>query len=377
MDLATRLDPISGVRPPRAQRPASAGAARPLSPWWAWWGGVTAWWTVSAVISAAQIQSVRTGMGEEAVWLDALRLTLASSYLWVPLTMFALWSAARLPLERGRLWLPLLVHTAAGLGVAAVRGAAVVMLNPWIGWYRELPSLPQLFVTSLNNNLLVYWLLVGVGHAVHYARAARQQQQLLSEAQLLVLKSQLQPHFLFNALNTISAFVRTDPDTAERMIDRLGRLLRHSLDTAAAHEVSLREELAALEPYLDIERTRFEDRLTVERRIDPAVLDAAVPHFLLQPIVENAVTHGIAPRSLPGIIEIAAWREGEDLVIRVQDDGVGVRPGLGSAHWGVGLRNTRDRLRHLYGARYRLELLPAGDGGATTRVRIPFRASAG
>jgi two-component system, LytTR family, sensor kinase len=376
MNLATPQTPVHASAEPVSSRRTSRGApgaqGPPLSPWWAWWGVVTLWWTVSGLISAAQVQSVRAAMGEQSAWSDALRLTLASSYLWVPLTILALWSASRFPIERTRLVLPLAIHVGAGFVVSMLRMGAVVAFNPWIGWYREIPALPQLFVTSLNNNLLIYWLLVGAGHAVHYARAARLQQELLNEARLLVLKSQLQPHFLFNTLNTISAFVRADPATAERMIDRLGRLLRHSLESGSAHEVSLREELAALEPYVDIELTRFEDRLTVRRRIEPHVLDAAVPHFLLQPLVENAVRHGIAPRSMPGTIEIAAWREGEDLVIQVEDDGVGVR-GDADTGRGLGLRNTRDRLHHLYGARHALTLSAAPGGGARTVVRVPFR----
>jgi two-component system, LytTR family, sensor kinase len=365
---------LSGA-PTALDSPPEPGPGRrpPLSPWWAWWGAVTLGWTASGLIAAAQVHSVRTGMGATVGWPEVLRLSLASSYLWVPLTILAFWSAGRYPVERGRVAGPVLLHLGAGVAASLARMATVVALNPWVGWYAELPGLPQLLVTSLNNNLLIYVLLVGVGHAIHYARASRRQQELLAESRLLVLKSQLQPHFLFNALNTISAFVRSDPAAAERMIDRLGRLLRHSLEAGSAHEVSLRRELDALEPYLDIEQTRFADRLTIRRHIDPDVLDAAVPHFLVQPLIENAIRHGIAPRSAPGSIVVSARRDGADLVLQVEDDGVGLPASSDGNGWGVGLRNTQDRLRHLYGDRHDLRLDTSASGGACTTVRLPFR----
>jgi two-component system, LytTR family, sensor kinase len=341
--------------------------ASPLAP--RWWLYVTAGWTISALISAAQLQSMRVAMGDRMPWLTALVPTLVSSYLWVPLTMLALVAATHFPVRRGRLLQAVLVHGAGALFAVLMRMLAVVALNPWIGWYSAMPTVTQLFITSLNNNVVIYILLVGAGHAVHYAEAARVQQKLLGEAQLLVLKSQLQPHFLFNTLNTISAFVRADPATAERMLERLGRLLRHSLESGTAHEVSLRKELEALEPYLDIELTRFEDRLTIEQHIDEELLSARVPHFILQPIVENAIRHGIAPRSAPGRVVISARKDGPDVVIEISDDGAG--PGAGLRRNGVGLRNTQDRLAHLYGPGERLILEPGPGGGTRVSLRVP------
>lgn len=341
---------------------------------------VALWWTVDGLISAAQVHAMRTADGGVS-WPDVLVPTLASAYLWVPLTMFALWSAARLPIERGRVVAPVAAHAAAALLVSLVRAGAVVALNPLVGWYVALPPLPQLLATSLANNVIVYGLLVGVGHAVHYARTARAQQEQLARAQLLVLKSQLQPHFLFNALNTVSAYVREDPATAERIIERLGRLLRQTLASTDAQEVPLREELAALEPYLEIEEARFADRLCVRRAVEPDVLDAAVPHFVLQPLVENAIRHGIAPRAAAGTVEIAAWREGGALCLQVQDDGVGLPADFTvDRDGGVGLHNTRDRLAQLYGAPRAgdgpgasLDVGPAPGGGTRVRLRIPWR----
>ncbi|MGH7577325.1 MAG: sensor histidine kinase [Longimicrobiales bacterium] len=352
-------------------RPPRSGSFRP---WWAWWGVVTLWWTVEGLVSAAQVHSMQWAAGDAVSWGRALIPAMASAYLWVPLTMFALWSAARVPIERRSVVAPAMAHVAAAVMISVARAAAVLLLNSWVGWYADPPTLGETVLVSLGNNVFIYWLLVGVGHAVHYARTARLQQEQLAEARLRVLKSQLQPHFLFNALNTISAYVRTDAETAERIVDRLARLLRETLASGATHEVTLREELAALEPYLEIEQTRFEDRLNVRRSIDPTTLGAAVPHFLLQPLVENAIRHGLAPRTAPGTVEVAAWRDRETLCVRVLDDGVGLRPDFRGPHdWGVGLRNSHDRLRQLYGSGASLELSRAAGGGTAVMLRIPYR----
>lgn len=317
---------------------------------------------------------MREAAGESVTWSDALIPSLVSAWLWIPLTMLALWMAARYPVERERWLLPVVMHILGALLVSVVRGAAVLVLNPWIGWYATIPPLAELFVTSLRNNVLIYWLLVGVGHGVHYARAVRAQREQLAQAQLHVLKSQLQPHFLFNALNTITAHIRTDPAAAERIVERLSQLLRNTLDSAAAQEVPLREELAALRPYLDIEQERFEERVAFHECVAPDTLEALVPHLLLQPLVENAVRHGLSRRAAGGAVHIAARRSGDSLEISVQDDGAGIPAGFRlQEHWGVGLRNTCSRLEQLYGAAHTFALTATDGGGAVARLSIPFR----
>lgn len=367
IDVPTRQSTgVSKPRPPTRLRPR-----------WAWWGAVTLWWTVDGLVSAAQVHSMQAAAGDAVSWGDALLPAMASAWLWIPLTMFALWSAARIPIERRRIVAPAAAHVAAAVMVSVARAVAVLLLNDWIGWYSDPPAFADTIAVSLGNNVFIYWLLVGVGHAVHYARTARRQHEQLAEARLRVLKSQLQPHFLFNALNTISAYVRTEPETAERIVDRLARLLRETLASAATQEVTLREELAVLEPYLEIEQTRFERRLRVRWSIEPAALDAAVPHFLLQPLVENAIRHGLAGRAAAGTIEIAAWRDGDRLCIRVQDDGVGLPPDFREQRdWGVGLRNSNDRLQQLYGSEASLELAGVPGGGTAVLLRIPYKTMA-
>ena len=225
-------------------------------------------------------------------------------------------------------------------------------------------------MTSFGNNLFLYLMLVGVGHALVFAQRYRERDEQLARAELRSLQMQLHPHFLFNTLNTVNALVRTDPDAAERMIARLGVLLRHALDGVGVQEVPLDEELDMLRTYLEIEQVRFEDRLRVEWDVDAATCAARVPHLLLQPLVENAIRHGIAPRAAEGTIRIAASRRNGSLRLAVRDDGVGMRPG--AAPEGVGLANTRTRLRMLYGERQSLAVRDAPGGGVHVEIELPF-----
>jgi LytS/YehU family sensor histidine kinase len=184
------------------------------------------------------------------------------------------------------------------------------------------------------------------------------------------LKTQLQPHFLFNTLHSISSLNYDDPKAANRMLARLSSLLRLTLEKDSAQEVSLKEELEFLQHYLEIEQIRLGDRLTIKMDIAPETLDARVPNLLLQPIVENAIRHGIAPYSTPGQISIAARRDTHSLCLEVSDNG----PGLAgkSVGSGVGLPNTRERLYQLYAKDARLELANRENGGLVVRVLLPF-----
>lgn len=337
-----------------------------------WWGVVALFWTAQGLSNASQIQLMMRAEGAGS-WQVALRMALVSSWLWVPLTILAFVAAERFPFGRGRLLVPLWAHVAGALLVSVIRLVAVVVLNPWIGWYETLPPLPSLFVTSLQNNVFMYWLLVGIGHAVLYARTSRIRGEQLARAELQTLKAQLQPHFLFNALNTISSMVRERPEMAERMIERLARLLRQSLDGDGTEEVALERELSTLQPYLDIELARFEDRLSFDIEIEPEALGARVPHLLLQPIVENSVRHGLARMAAPGVVTIRSRRDGAVLEVEVVDNGVGLPHlfELGRAR-GLGLSNTTQRLRQLYGSDHSFDIGRA-DPGTRVRVRLPYR----
>jgi LytS/YehU family sensor histidine kinase len=189
---------------------------------------------------------------------------------------------------------------------------------------------------------------------------------------LRTLEAELHPHFLFNTLHAISSLVHTNPDGADRMISRLSDLLRLTFDRSGAPRISLQEELEFLQKYLEIEQTRFNDRLSVKFDIDPETLDAEVPRLILQPLVENAIKHGVSPKPGAGLVQIATRRQGENLWIEVSDNGVGLSAGARARlRNGVGLSNTRDRLECLYGAAHRIEFSD-GTLGLAVRLEFPF-----
>jgi two-component sensor histidine kinase len=211
--------------------------------------------------------------------------------------------------------------------------------------------------------------------ATSFSRATEEREQLearLARAQLQSLRLQLHPHFLFNTLNTVNALIGTDRHAAERVISGLSELLRMSLSSASEQEVSLARELELLAHYIEIQQIRFQDRLTVSFRIDADARHALVPNLMLQPLVENAIRHGIAPRAAPGTVVVIAARRGTRLELSVVDDGVGEKPR--SEHRdGVGLGNTRARLLSLYGSDHRFEAGGEPGGGFAVRIEIPYR----
>jgi hypothetical protein len=241
----------------------------------------------------------------------------------------------------------------------------------------------EYFQVLLVDHILIYLLIcgavVGIGHAFDYYRKYRERELCasnleaqLARAQLQVLKVQLQPHFLFNTLNAISALLHRDVELADRMIARLGDLLRLTLESAGAQEVCLQQELDFVALYLEIERARLGPRLALHLDIDPEARDACVPNLILQPLVENAVRHGIAPYARAGRIDIWARRTGDRLRLQVRDDGPGL-PRAADAKEGVGLANTRARLRQLYGPAHRFEMTGGGGRGVAVTLTLPFR----
>jgi signal transduction histidine kinase len=235
------------------------------------------------------------------------------------------------------------------------------------------------FLENLDWSLMVYTTIVGVSYALTYyretqARALKEAtlETRLVEARLRTLEAELHPHFLFNTLHAISSLVHTNPDAADRMISRLSDLLRLTFDRSGAPGISLQDEIEFLQKYLEIEQTRFHDRLTVKFDIDPETLDAEVPRMILQPLVENAIKHGVSPKPGNGLVQIAARRQGEHLWVEVSDNGVGLSAGArAQLRNGVGLSNTRDRLECLYGAAHRIEFSD-GAKGLAVRLEIPF-----
>jgi two-component system, LytTR family, sensor kinase len=244
-----------------------------------------------------------------------------------------------------------------------------------------------LLVLGFHGNVISYWVILGVhtgyrhyrklqereGEALRLELHAAELRTQLMRAQMSALKMQLQPHFLFNTLNAIMVLVRQQSAArAEEMLGRLSDLLRCVLDEGEAQEVPLHRELDYVRLYLSIEEVRFEDRLRVKIDVDPAVLDAAVPHMALQPLVENALRHGIARTSAAGTIYISASASGESVVIRVKDDGPGFRSSENPEGWGIGLANTRARLAQLYGDAASLTIHDGVPGAVVTMV-LPRR----
>ena len=323
----------------------------------------------------------------DVAFSDLLILNLAYWYVPAALTRPIFRLAHRLRASDRHWSFAVAVHATAAVGYSIVHLACMMgvrgLLWPGAGkplGYAWTSFVQRLYFSNLDWTLMTYSTIVGVSYAVAYyresqARALRaaQLETRLMETRLRTLEAELHPHFLFNTLHAISTLVHSKPDAADRMISRLSDLLRLTFDRSGAPRISLHEELEFLQKYLEIEQTRFQDRLAVEYDIDPETLDAEVPRLILQPLVENAIKHGLSPKPGPGVIRVSAHRLGERLALEVRDNGVGLneraRARLDS---GVGLSNTRDRLECLYGAAHRLEFSDGGEGLAV-RLEVPFR----
>ena len=344
-------------------------------------------WTTFGLWSASQyhLMNVANGRAMES-FVRPFRVYLASAWQWALFSLLIVALARRFRVQRPRRAQALVVHLAAAVAIAATDVALDLTLYPWLVGHA--PERPFRFATSFlaqfNINVFSYFVVVAVTHALDYyrwfrerqLRAAQLQEQLV-RAQLEALKMQLQPHFLFNTLHLVSELVHHDPDAADEVVTRLGDLLRMTVESASAQEVSLKQEMEFLAGYIDIQQMRFKDLLTIDQRIDPDALDALVPNLVLQPLVENAIRHGVAPRAGPGLVRIVAARVGDRLQVTIEDDGVGL-PGPGrTVREGVGLRTTRARLEQLYGASHHFSLDSRAPRGAIVTLSIPFRTSAG
>jgi two-component system LytT family sensor kinase len=356
---------------------------------WLKWILIGAGWTLFAFFFASEVAVNRAYLGRPVNFGRALTVWLVCAFLWFAATPLILWLARRFPLERHRWLQSVLVHLAAGSTLSFVLLGLYVLIMSLLGLEPDRQTFLQTFrnqlVGSFHSEVLTYWMVIGLCHVVDYHHKYRERElrasQLetrLAQAQLDALKMQLHPHFLFNTLNSISVLMTEDVVAARRMLTQLSELLRASLENVGAHEVSLRDELEFLKNYLQIEQTRFQDRLTVRMEIESAALDAQVPNLILQPLVENAIRHGIARRAQPGLIEIHAARENGMVRLQVRDNG----PGLGSVSHenlikGIGLSNTESRLKQLYGSAHNFEINDRSGGGLEVVITIPFRNDVG
>jgi two-component system, LytTR family, sensor kinase len=355
-----------------AGRDADAGSAICARRVLRWTAVVSLVLVVDALVWILRYPDKANGDSRPAGWSVVLLTNIGSNVLWVPFAVLAVWLSVRWPITV-RPW-HLAVHALGLFAVIVGRAAAIWLLNPLIGWSVVLPGWRELLANSIFNNLLIYVLVTGTAHAVYYADVARIRERQFGQARLDALAAQIQPHFLFNSLNAIVASVHDRPDVAEAMIVDLATLLRYSLDQDSAELVPLEDELAIAAAYLQIEHHRFPDRLAVRWEIDPAVRDAAVPPFLLQPLLENAVRHGLRPGPETITLTVRAERVDTMVELRVEDDGVG--PPV-DAVAGIGTSNVAARLGQIYDRQAALTITSRPGGGTVASVRLPHRISVG
>jgi two-component system, LytTR family, sensor kinase len=344
---------------------------------WARWLRIVAAWAVFGLFNGTQTGVTRIYL-RTAAWKQIYWYSAFDAAVWVCLTPAIFWLARTFSPVRLRWPLAALAQFFAGIAVALLHLYITTLLVPMVGYHagRGQSLFGVLMPVRLQFDLLTYWLLIGILIAIQYYRRFRERElhasQLeasLAQARLAALRAQLQPHFLFNTLNTISSLMYKDVHGADRVLQRLAGLLRLALETASAQEVRLETEMEYARRYLDIEEVRFSDRLVVERQIEPAALEGLVPTFILQPFVENAIRHGIGPKAEGGRIWIRAARDGDMLRVEVEDDGRAPQ----EIHEGVGLANARSRLTALYGSRGRLSAGAGPAGGFRVTIELPFR----
>ena len=362
-------------------------SARPTAPFLLRAIGFVALWTLVGLAFASQIYLQSNLLGHSVSWGEAIRDSLEEWYVYGALSLPVVWLARRLPLEGGSRWLTASIH----LGAALLFSLAYVLVGALVGMadsrvtgesatYGEI--FQPLLARTFPYNLLIYGVIVAVSHALDYYRKYHERtvqtlelEKRLTEARLQALLHQLEPHFLFNTLNGIASLMHSDVEAADRMLVRLSELLRITMSHTGAPNTTLRDEIAFLERYLDIEKIRFRSRLEVTIAIEDGAFDAQVPSLILQPIVENAVRHGIEPHARPGRIELRGRRQGDRIILTVSDNGGGI-PAGGPKREGIGLANTRARLSEIYGASQKFELVNGPDGGLCVRMEMPFNAPA-
>jgi signal transduction histidine kinase len=332
-------------------------------------------WTVLGLMSAAQGATWRIYAGRPVPWGTLIPNSLAD---WLTCGMFTpafYWMVRHFPIrptKTERWWSYLPIHLGASLVMVVLKVTAYTpiygLLNPG-----EPRTWSMILLGGFYADMLAYWASVGVIHAIEYYRESRERQLEATRLALENLRAQLQPHFLFNTLQSISTLIYRDQQAADRMLTQLSDLLRLSLRNTGVQEVPLSEELGFLERYLAIMRTRFGDRLVIRLDVGADVMDALVPSLVLQPIVENAIEHGMADRSDIGHVMVRVTRDGASLQLEVSDDGPGLTGARASGGNGIGLANTRERLARLYGAAGRVETLSDNGRGMTVRLTIPLR----
>ncbi len=346
-------------------------------------------WSVPAILGTVETYLFQSMEGRSPVLWRVMMAQGSGWFTWAALTPLIFAVTRRVPLrsppERGALLIHIACFLAAAVTHAFVYTSVGMAMSTSSGDSSFLALLARSLLGWFPISLMVYAAIVSGGHWLALVHRERERERRtaaleaqLARAQLQALRMQLHPHFLFNTLNTIATLVREqERDAAVRLLAQLGDVLRQVLRSAGNHEVRLGDELAFTRQYLEIEQLRFVDRLRVVWNTEPLTLDGAVPNLVLQPLVENALRHGIAKRPEAGLLEIGSRREGERLALWVRDDGPGLCEATDSGGDGVGIANVRARLAALHGdrAELRVESVPAeAGGGARTTIVLPWRA---
>lgn len=340
-------------------------------------------WTLVALFFSTQIYIMNYSEKQPIRYAEGFLVQAAACYLWAIATPLVLWLARKYRIDRSNWSRRLGQHLLFSLALVTVLLAAhFVIYMLMIGRPTHITPFRVFgyLYYNLDRWLLIYWFILLLSHAFNYynhfrkgeLRASQLQTQLV-ESQLEALKMQVQPHFLFNTLHSISALLSKDTEGARKMITRLGDFLRLTLENSGSMEVTLRQEIEFLNGYLEIERIRFKDRLTTDIQVDPQVLDVRVPNLILQPIVENAMRHAVG-NSTSGHVEIIATPVNGVVRIEVKDNGPGIKGDRtleARRGKGLGLANTRARLLGLYGGSARFDLANAPKGGLVVTLEIP------
>ncbi|MDQ1706900.1 MAG: two-component system, LytTR family, sensor kinase [Pyrinomonadaceae bacterium] len=347
-------------------------------------------WTFIGIVFAFQGYFTSYRSERPMPFAESLYIQMTWAYMFALATPLVLWAAARLPIERSNWVRSALLHIPLSIvlsGVLTALGRVLIWLRfgyP-VGRTLTFASVTNFVISNFSEGIGIYLLIALTSYAYDYYQRFRagqiktlQLEAQLSHAQLQALKMQLHPHFLFNTLHSISALLYSDVAAARTMITRLGDFLRLTLENSGSQEVTLKQETEFLTCYLEIERIRFQNRLITRINLGEETLDAQVPNLILQPIVENAIRHGIAPRSTPGLIEIDAKQHNGTLRIQVRDNGPGLPEHRTSEilfKKGLGLANTETRLAQLYGTDHLFYFRNDPDGGLIVTIEIPFHTN--
>lgn len=348
-------------------------------------------WTAFAFFFALQGYTGNLYLGQTNSFWSLVAVWLISGYAWLILMPVVLFISKRFTIKGKQTGQNLIIHLGAAIVLSLIHLSLIVIfrhlfLRGFGAPFTFTETFQRLLLSNVNFDFLVYWILVGVLHfreinrrylerekeTAQFALQTSQLETRLAQSQLNILKMQLHPHFLFNTLNSISVLMRDDVKSANNMLVRLSELLRFALKSGNIQEIPLKEEIEFIRNYLEIEQIRFQDRLTVDFKIESETLDAKVPNLILQPVIENAIRHGIAPMPKAGKVSITSSLRNGTVELCVADNGAGISD-LKTVSNGIGLQNTRERLERLYGKRHEFEIVSERNRGFSVKIVIPYQ----